>query len=395
MSARAERIRDGVIPVEGWAPPTGSAASFRYVDISSVDRETKVVTSATEIPVVDAPSRARQLLRTNDVLVSTVRPNLNAVAMVSPELDGAVGSTGFTVLRADGRRLLPRYLFHWVRTPMFVADMVKKATGASYPAVSDRIVLDSSMPMPELAEQRRIAEILDKADAIRRKRCEAIAHTDELLRSAFLEMFGDPATNPQGWPVHPLGEVAELFAGNSLPSGMPFTDQQGGYLLLKVGDMNLPGNEVDLVAAREWAESVPSSTVVAPAGAVVIPKRGGAIATNKKRILARPAALDPNLMAIAPGDSVSLTYLRQWFAGIDLAGLSNGSTVPQLNKKDLSPLPLPVPSAESQAGFAVFADRVREMRGRMERSSTAAEHLFSGLLDQAFSGRLLLRVQGC
>jgi type I restriction enzyme S subunit len=74
---------------------------------------------------------------------------------------------------------------------MFVADMVKKATGASYPAVSDRIVLDSWMPMPGLDEQLRIADILDKADAIRRKRKEAIALTEELLRSAFLEMFGN------------------------------------------------------------------------------------------------------------------------------------------------------------------------------------------------------------
>src|SRR5690606_35141643 len=63
--------------------------------------------------------------------------------------------------------------------------------------------------VPELPEQRRIADILDKADAIRRKRKEAIALTEELLRSAFLDMFGDPVTNPKGWPVKPLGDVID------------------------------------------------------------------------------------------------------------------------------------------------------------------------------------------
>ena len=265
--------------------------------------------------------------------------------------------------------------------------MIKKATGASYPAVSDQIVLDSSMPMPSVDDQRRIADILDKADAIRRKRKEAITLAEELLRSVFLEMFGDPMTNPKGWPVKTLGDVVDLFAGNSLPSGIEFSGQRDGYLLLKVGDMNTPGNEVDIVAAREWAPSVPSACVVAPAGAVVIPKRGGAIATNKKRVLTRPAALDPNLMAIAPGPSIKLEHLRQWFEGVDLSKLSNGTTVPQLNKKDLSPLPFPVPPIEAQAAFVRFSARARSLRRREEQALKDAEILFDGLMAREFSGR--------
>jgi type I restriction enzyme S subunit len=132
-------IGEFVDPVSTWNPKRDSkAATFRYVDLSSVDQGTKRIIPNGEIPIDDAPSRARQLLRTGDILVSTVRPYLNGVAFVPPELDGATASTGFCVLRPKSRKLFGRYLFHWVQTPQFVSDMDKKATGQSYPAVSDR-----------------------------------------------------------------------------------------------------------------------------------------------------------------------------------------------------------------------------------------------------------------
>ena len=135
MTATPEQIRVGVVPVDTWVPPADGSTTFRYVDIGSIDRDAKRVVTPTELPAVDAPSRARQLLRANDVLVSTVRPNLNAVAIVPEELNGSVGSTGFTVLRANPKRLLPRYLFHWVRTPAFIADI------SSVPTLSAAIMI--------------------------------------------------------------------------------------------------------------------------------------------------------------------------------------------------------------------------------------------------------------
>ena len=91
--------------------------------------------------------------------------------------------------------------------------MVRKATGASYPAVSDAIVKGSTILLPPLEEQKRIAAILDKADAIRCKREQAIELADEFLRSLFLDMFGDPVRNPKGWPVVTLGEVSVVSGG--------------------------------------------------------------------------------------------------------------------------------------------------------------------------------------
>ena len=134
-------VGECVEPIQTWSPARDSEAdTFRYIDISSVSQDEKRIIPNGEIPTAEAPSRARQLVRAGDVLVSTVRPNLNAVAVVPEEMDGATASTGFCVLRPDQNRLQERYLFHWVQSPTFIADMVKQATGQSYPAVSDKIV---------------------------------------------------------------------------------------------------------------------------------------------------------------------------------------------------------------------------------------------------------------
>jgi type I restriction enzyme S subunit len=80
--------------------------------------------------------------------------------------------------------------------------------GANYPAVSDGVVKRTNTPLPARKEQRRIVELLEQADGLRRQRAEADALTDRILPALFHKMFGDPATNPKGWPVVPVGDLA-------------------------------------------------------------------------------------------------------------------------------------------------------------------------------------------
>ena len=207
-------LRDVVKPVATWNPLRADLDdAFNYIDLSAVDQETKQIVAARELPCAEAPSRARQLVVTGDVLISTVRPNLNGVAQITAEFDGATASTGFCVLRSDTAKLNASYLFQWVKSGNFVDDMVRKATGASYPAVSDRIVGDSLIPLPPLPEQRRIAAILDQAETLRTQRRAALAQLDSLTQSLFLDMFGDPVANPKGWPLSTIGEISEVQGG--------------------------------------------------------------------------------------------------------------------------------------------------------------------------------------
>ncbi|HJK63458.1 MAG TPA: restriction endonuclease subunit S, partial [Methanocorpusculum sp.] len=159
-----------------------------YIDISSIDNKTKCISSYTKIPAKKAPSRAKQILKLNDILVSTVRPNLNAVAINTLEEDTVVvGSTGYCVLRST-EKIENKYLFYFCQSPTFIGQLVKRAKGASYPAVSNADVKNIKIPLPPLPEQRRIAAVLDQVSSLIALRKAQLAKLDLLVKARFVEM---------------------------------------------------------------------------------------------------------------------------------------------------------------------------------------------------------------
>lgn len=145
-------------PIEQTGP--GGTRDFVYVDIGSIDREHKTITAGQSVAVSDAPSRARQRLKAGDVLVSMTRPNLNAVALVPAKLDGAIGSTGFHVLRS--KYMVPQYLYFLVQSQEFIDAMCAGVQGALYPAVRPSDIGAFSMRVPPHAEQTRIVDKLEE-----------------------------------------------------------------------------------------------------------------------------------------------------------------------------------------------------------------------------------------
>lgn len=198
--------------------PNNKYGSWKYIDIASVDRFQKkiVLESVSDITPDSAPSRARQLVFAGDIIISTVRPNLNTVAIIPKELDGAIASTGFCVLRPNKLKVDTKYLFHYVKSEAFVNSLVKLATGANYPAVSDKIIKEQQLKAISLCEQKEIAATLDKAENILHKREQAIKLADDFLRANFLKLFGDPISNPKNWELRKLGEIADCQLGKML-----------------------------------------------------------------------------------------------------------------------------------------------------------------------------------
>jgi type I restriction enzyme S subunit len=139
----------------------GGRRDFVYVDISSIDNTAKRITEPKTIKAEDAPSRARQNLQAGDVLVSMTRPNLNAVAVVSPDQDGAIGSTGFHVLRSTPS-VIPGWLYYAVLTDDFIHSMSRLVQGALYPAVRPKDIRAYELSVPPRAEQRRIVSKIDE-----------------------------------------------------------------------------------------------------------------------------------------------------------------------------------------------------------------------------------------
>ncbi|MBD1937623.1 restriction endonuclease subunit S [Microcoleus sp. FACHB-68] len=208
-------------------PSLESDKSFIYVDISSVDNVTKRIINSQSLLGKDAPSRARKVIHTNDVIVSTTRPNLNAVALVPPDLNEQICSTGFCVLRANSD-LDPNYLFAFVQSTRFVDSLTNLVSGALYPAVNDEQVRTQLIPLPPLlSEQKALAsrfkrqmEETERMRRIAERQLEAAkAIRDSILREAFTDL------EIQEIPIVTIDEVTSLVIDG--PHATPTYVKQG------------------------------------------------------------------------------------------------------------------------------------------------------------------------
>lgn len=175
-----------------------------------------------------------------DVLLAKITPCFEngKIAQVQLKNRYGFGSTEFHVLRADSNRLDSRYLVHFLRRDQIRVDGARNMTGSGgQRRVPKHFIESLIVPLPPLSEQRRIAAILDQADALRAKRREALAQLNSLTQSIFIEMFGDPATNPMGWDTVELSEL--IAAGDSINYGViqPGDDNGDGIPLIRVGDL--------------------------------------------------------------------------------------------------------------------------------------------------------------
>jgi type I restriction enzyme S subunit len=392
--------------IKTWNPlKSPSGDTFVYIDLSAVDQETKQIIGAREVVCGEAPSRARQLVSGNDVLVATVRPNLNGVARVPNDLDGATASTGFCVLRPQPTILESGYLFHWVKSPPFVNDMVRKATGASYPAVSDKIIFQSQIPLPPLPDQKRIADILDRADALRAKRRAALAELDSLTQAMFVDLFGDPDTNPKNWASE---SVAELCAPRAYGCvGGPF-----GSDLTQADYVEFPG--VPVIRGQNLSTNSPfldedGFVFVSEAKAKALSRngalRGDILVSQRGARLAGQVALIPShsqfenyivsqsQMRISPDlNKVDPLYLVYYFRSpravrrMEARTISTG--VPHINLGILREFLVEIPPISLQREFANRVNAVEKLKTVQRASLVELDALFAALQHRAFRGEL-------
>jgi len=371
--------------------PAHSLGSFTYVDLSSVDSTLKEIVAPKLLSANSAPSRARQLLRTHDVLVSTVRPNLNGVAVVPEALDGAIGSTGFSVLRSDPDAVEHRYLFHWVRSIPFISEMERRSSGASYPAVSDSIVRGSSLPLPPLAEQRAVARVLDLIDKLRSERRRAIQTLDHLADSLFFESFGDLVANEMGWPVRNVGEYVKGFqSGKSLVG----SDNRSEARVLKIsavtsGDFDpneskpLPLGYVPppehLVGAGDVLFSRANTTDLVGATAYVYASIPGLALPDKlwRFVWTSPQETEPQFMWKA----FARPEIRRLIA--DRANGSGGS-MKNVTQRAVLDLRFALPPHRDQKRFASRFSRVTRVKSAQQAQLELLDEMYRSKMDEFF-----------
>ncbi|WP_298268545.1 restriction endonuclease subunit S [Geobacter sp.] len=388
---KAVAIGDLVSSAKTWNPMRSAMDDvFSYIDLSAVDQDAKTIVGAREIVCGDAPSRARQLVEKGDVLVSTVRPNLNGVARVPEELDGATASTGFCVLRPRNHSIDGAYLFQWVKSPMFISDMVRKATGASYPAVSDRIVAESRIPLPVLPEQRRIAEILDKAEDLRTKRRVALGQLDTLNQSIFLELFGDPVANPKGWAKRAFGEICESRLGKMLDQ----KQQTGKHLHPYLRNANVQWFHFDLSEVYEMDfDSTARDEFRLRDGDLLICEGGepgrAAIWRSQLPECYYQKALHRARPREGQANSEYLAWLL-WFLS-NRGGLGDhvtAATIAHLTGEKLKAMRIPLPPFPLQQEFARRVVAVDKLKTAHLAALAELDALFASLQHRAFRGEL-------
>ncbi len=269
--------------------------------------------------------------------------------------------------------------------------------GTGVPTLNRNLVHIVPVLVPPLEEQRRIAAILDKADAVRRKRQQAIALTEELLRSAFLEMFGKPVTNPKGWDVLPMDKVIQRIEAGWSANGEDCRCKEKEWGVLKISAVTsgrFQANEHKVVEDIAFKKSL------------IIPQRGDLLFSraNTRELVAATCLVEKDyerlflpdkLWRITPDPNIANTeYLRFLLTDSAYRRLitrkATGTSGSMLNVSQAKLLEMyaPVPPLSIQKHFAEVVWQAFHMRERHELAFAMSDSAFNSLLQKAFWGEL-------
>lgn len=294
----------------------------------------------------------------------------------------------------------PNFIQFYFQSTAFRSIVSNASKGSNINNLKREHILNSIIPLPPPPEQRaivaKIEELfseLDKGEEDLKKAQEQL----KIYRQAVLKKaFEGELTGSQEFLEHKLlGNAIKVVSGTT-PKGLKEISNKGGHPFYKVSDMNLPGNEVEMKSSniRLTKDEIDELKIkVYPKGTIIFPKRGGAILTNKKRILSEEASFDLNLMGIVPNNKFSSMYLYYFFVSLDLGKICDGSAVPQINNKHIAPLDFPVYPVEIQKEI------IQEIESRLSvcdsieasirESLNKSKALRQSILKKAFEGTLL------
>ncbi|MDV5061692.1 restriction endonuclease subunit S [Vibrio diabolicus] len=321
-----------------------------------------------------------------------LRGSLGKFALVSTSMKGAIASS-LVIIRAT-EKVHTDYLKHYLGSFLCKREIEAYENGAAQPNLSATDLKAFQIPLPPLGEQKRIAAILDKADTIRKKRKQAIDLADEFLRSVFLDMFGDPVTNPKGWEVRNLQNLTSKLGSGSTPRGGKEAYLSEGTSLIR--SLNVHDNTFiykDLAfISNEQAEKL--KNVVVQEQDILLNITGASVCRCTivpNNVL--PARVNQHVCIIRVDRALLLpefvkrlitsTSFKQMLLQIATSG---GATREALTKQQVENLSLIVPPMELQKKFCDMVGKVLDLDTRTNKQ--VAFPLFDSLSQKAFSGQL-------
>ena len=362
--------------IEKKNPALEPDAGFLYVDISSVNNVTKKISNPTPTIGKSASVRARQVLEAGDVLVSTTRPNLNAVALVPEKFEGEICSTGFCVLRC-GPELDPEYLFYHVQSPQFVEPLSDLVKGGLYPAVTNKQVFAQNIPWVSLDKQRQIAAHL-KAQ---------LAEVEKARKAAELQL-------------EEIAKLGNAIVADSLKKGKPSAHTLGDVL-----------DEVKQGIGEEWAKyPVLGATRAGLAPAKEPPGKNphrykpvipGTVFYNPMRILigsiafmedgGEPGITSPDYVVLQGKDDIVDSrwfyyWLRSPWGEQCILSLARGAVRERMLFKRLAKGSIELPDYNTQQHVSEALAELTPMRQAIEIQLSEINLLPQKILSQAFGG---------
>lgn len=326
-----------------------------------------------------APIGEKLIMRKGDVLFGKRRAYQKKVA-IAP-FDGIFSAHGM-VLRPRTNVISPKLFPFFVSSNHFLDEAIKISVGSLSPTINWRDLKDLEFNIPPIEKQDVLADQLWAMEEMKEAYNQLLIATDALVKSQFIEMFGDPKTNPEGWEIKKLGEFCKIRSGTSIP--IEIENEGGPIAYIKVADMNLSENEKYITTSSRYVLEATANNGIYEVGTIIFPKNGAAIATNKKRLTKVAVCIDLNTMGVTPFIDVNREYLYSWFQLLDLSEISNTSALPSINAKTISELSVILPPINKQNEYADFVLQLDKSKFALLQNIEKLEQCRSALMQKSF-----------
>lgn len=391
MSFATAKLAD-VAPAKALKKKVVGASDLAWhLNLDQVESQTGSVLEEKIAPVSEA-GNSTHWFDERHVLYSKLRPYLNKV--VVPEKEG-IATTELVPMLPDPELLDRKYLAHYLRSNQFVYWISAQVAGAKMPRVSMKVFWEHEIPLPPLAEQQRIAAILDKADALRLKRQQAIDLADQFLRSVFLDMFGDPVTNPKGWISCSMRDLIHLRGGFAFKS----TDfVESGIPVVKIGNANKLGftaKKIDFIRPEnpkmlEQYELYPGDLLMSLTGTVG--KDDYANITEVSNEYERYYLNQRVAKITVDLERITKSYLKFFLAHprikAEITKNNRGVRQANISNDDIYGLDVPIPNTSTLEIFDRIVSKSKDLNDAMCLGPLVSEELFKSLSQKAFRGEL-------
>lgn len=361
-----------------------------FLPMSAVEAEHSIA-EATENRLYGDVQKGYTNFIDGDVLLAKITPCFEngKIAQVRIKSRCGFGSTEFHVLRSNPEKLDSRYLVHFLRRDQIRYDGERKMTGSAGQRRVPKHFLESLLiPLPSLPEQRRIASILDQADALRAKRREALAQLDSLTQSIFIEMFGDPITNPKSWEKEKLGALLRIRRGGS---PRPIDQFLGGSInWVKIGDATKGDDIYISKCADKIIEAGLNKTVFLKAGSLIFANCG--VSLGFARILKIDGCIHDGWLSMEeiPEDKLNKLFLLKALNAVTtrFRKMAPDGTQPNLNTDLMKNFEMILPPVVLQQKFADGLERIEKLKHNQLNALKDVDELFASLQHRAFRGEL-------